>query len=644
MQRAVYLLPEILWLYSQLRRKPMKKVLKGTGVAPGAGLITLTLGVNIAPARAARPEATDLFGYLYQLVSRTFASITMDRVALAAVLMVCLWLCGRYLFHKPKGTGAGEYLLSGFFGGMMLLCTAVREQGTIAVLWANMFQLAKALMCFAGLTLMFLLLIRALREGLAWLGHDERKAWLERLDQRSSFWTICLVIAVAWLPHIIARYPGVLMWDSYMQIKQFMGQAERWANHPPFGTLLYGAVAMLGEATGHKNLIYFLFTLVQCACCIAVLSYSLQVMKRLRTPAMLRFAVLLIYALSPCYVGWQTVIAKDSSYVLLYMLLGTLMLECMFDRTAFFRGWKLALLAAASALLALCRHNGMAAVAMALIAMACALGRKHWKSAVKVILIGVVALAIASGAETLIQHSLDIKDRYIPDVMSLPFQQTARVVHLHQDEIPLQEAEVLDRVLDYENLAENYSSYYADSVKDSYRQTATAADRLAYWKVWLKQLLRYPVEYVDATLHMNGVLFDLRDNEPMYICFSDNSLYDDVYRWSFNDMTMYESEALIPLNSLNRTLTELYMDFDKIPLIGWIASMSVHSLGMLAMLYISWTTGRRKSMLWWLPNLLSFAICLFAPVVYLRYALPYICAAPLGLGAYFALDGKENKQ
>ena len=72
--------------------------------------------------------------------------------------------------------------------------------------------------------------------------------------------------------------------------------------------------------------------------------------------------------------------------------------------------------------------------------------------------------------------------------------------------------------------------------------------------------------------------------------------------------------------------------------------MSVHSIGMLAILYISWTNGRRKSMLWWLPNLLSFGICLFAPVVYLRYALPYICAAPLGMAAYFAQNQNNPKQ
>ena len=139
------------------------------------------------------------------------------------------------------------------------------------------------------------------------------------------------------------------------------------------------------------------------------------------------------------------------------------------------------------------------------------------------------------------------------DVMSLPFQQTARVVvKLHGEEIPQEEREIIDRVLDYDSLAEGYSDWYADNVKDTYRQTATAENRRAYWGVWWRQLCRWPVEYLDAALHMNGVLFDLRNNEPMYISFSDMELDTYVYPWSFNDMTMYDREALVPLNSAQR--------------------------------------------------------------------------------------------
>ena len=207
-------------------------------------------------------------------------------------------------------------------------------------------------------------------------------------------------------------------------------------------------------------------------------------------------------------------------------------------------------------------------------------------------------------------------DRYMQDVLSLPFQQTARVVKLHGEEIPGRSGRS-STALDYDSLAEGYNDWYADAVMDTYRQTATAEDRLAYWGVWWRQLCRWPTEYLDAALHMNGVLFDLRDNEPMYISFSDMALDTYVYPWSFNDMTMYDREALVPLSSAKRALTEWYMDFDKLPLIGLCASMSFNVLLTLALLYRCVTERRRNILPVFLPALATLLVCLFSPVVYL---------------------------
>lgn len=615
-----------------------KRKLIGEVFQIGAALLmTAALSLDLGVVRAARPEAVDLFGFVYQILARTFDSVKMEPVALAAVFAVCWCLCRRYLLHKPSGTAIGEYILCAFLAVLNLASTAARSCLTVAVLWSNGFQVIKAGLFAAGWFFWMMILLRALHDVVTNRKREElpnRLCWLEK---GNHFWKCFAVLLVAWLPHMIARYPGVLMWDSYLQINQFMGLTERWANHPPFGTLLYGTVAWIGQQLGRRNLVYAIFTLTQCLCFIAVLSYSLLVLKRLHTPGWLRLTALVLYAVSPCYVGWGTVIAKDSTYLILYLLMITLMLVCLFETERFFRQkWHIVLLGFDVALLALTRHNGMPVAAAAVGALAVICLKNNRKGALALVVCAVISLAGASGVESLIQKTLDIQSRYIPDVMSLPFQQTAMVALRHREEIPPEEAEIIDTVIDYYNLPQNYSWDYADGVKDTYRQEATAADRAAYWKVWFKHLLRYPVDYLDATMHMNGVLFDLQSNAPMYICFSDMEINEYVYPWSFNDMKMYESEPLRPLNSANRALTEGYMEFHRIPLLGMAGSMSFHTLLMIAMLYLTWTTGFKRSLVIWLPSLITMLICLFAPVVYLRYALPYLCASPLGVAAYMA--------
>lgn len=51
-------------------------------------------------------------------------------------------------------------------------------------------------------------------------------------------------------------------------------------------------------------------------------------------------------------------------------------------------------------------------------------------------------------------------------------------------------------------------------------------------------------------------------------------------------MTLYDSEAIKPLNSAQRLLTQWYFSFDDIPLIGWFASMGFTANMMLLMLYL----------------------------------------------------------
>lgn len=165
---------------------------------------------------------------------------------------------------------------------------------------------------------------------------------------------------------------------------------------------------------------------------------------------------------------------------------------------------------------------------------------------------------------------------------------------------------------------------------------------MLYSTIWWAQLKRWPTVYLDAALHMNGVLFDLQDNVPMYISFSDMKLDTYVYPWSFNDMEVYDREALVPLNSIQRALTEWYMSFDRIPFIGMFATMSFNVVLMLALYYISVTEGRRGAGLVWLPALVTFAICVFSPVVYLRYALPIVGSMPLGTAAYYAARQREE--
>lgn len=625
----------------------MKRSWKRGASAAAAALMAIAPALDMAVQRKALPDAVNLLDGLYQLVARTFAAVNMDGLTLSLLFAACMWLCRRYLFAKSGASGVGEYFLCAFLSLMMLLYHAVRTGDSLSLLWQNPFQIVKAALYMAGMYLLCLMLLRALEELLNRRQETTSPSgrvgrWFGRMPFWASFTTLCL----CWLPHLIIRYPGVLMWDSYAQIKQYIGEATRIATHPPFGTLVYGLVYQAGRLMGSVNIAYFIFTLLQSGCFIAVLAYSLLVMRRCGVPRRVRVLAMALYALSPCYVGWATVIGKDSAYLLLCMLLCTLLLELSRDPKRFLASWgRMAGLAGVLTLMMLTRHNGALVAGALLIALAILLvcrrlGHGAW---LRLIACAAVCALLTLGVEGAITRALHIQQVYLHDTLSLPFQQTARVVKLHGDELPAQEREIIDRVLAYDVLAEKYEPDYADAVKDTYRQSATAADRTAYLRLWAAHLVRYPVDSLDALLHMNGVLFSPQYNYPVYISLSDNALTDYVYPMSFNDMKLYEREALTPLNSAQRLLTQCYYDFDQLPVIGLFANMGFCVDGMLMLIYLSFTRHRRRGLWVWLPALVTAVGCLLSPVVYLRYALPVVCALPLGLGAYYLRDMSEGQ-
>ena len=128
--------------------------------------------------------------------------------------------------------------------------------------------------------------------------------------------------------------------DTVLQFQQYVYWRTRTTPHPPFGTVIYGEMIQHGFDTGYKNLIYFAYTLVKTTGFIAILAYSLLVMRRSRVPGFIRLLALTLYAISPIYVGWTTAISKDSSYLMMCMLAAVLALEFVQDMDGFLHSRK----------------------------------------------------------------------------------------------------------------------------------------------------------------------------------------------------------------------------------------------------------------------------------------------------------------
>ena len=115
----------------------------------------------------------------------------------------------------------------------------------------------------------------------------------------------------------------------------------------------------------------------------------------------------------------------------------------------------------------------------------------------KILVITAVIFILMAGIMPAVLRTANVQAGGIQEMFSIPFQQTARYVKDHPQDITQYEKEVLSEVLDFPNLAKKYNPLNADPVKDYYQKAHT----IKYWeylKVWFVQLLRHPFTYMEA--------------------------------------------------------------------------------------------------------------------------------------------------
>lgn len=612
----------------------MKKWGRAIAVCAAAWLMTLAVALDMSVVPKAKPDATDLWGIVYQFAARTTGSLTMDGFVITLLFALTALLCHKLLFARSGGVG--EYLLSGFFGLSGLICNTMRSCGSLAAIWENVFQLVKAAIVFGGWALIGLMGLRAIH----WLLHHPFRGALPGLWIRHPFAFPVAALTVLWLPLIIIRFPGVIHLDVVMPIRQYIGLDARANDFPAVGTLIYGLAYSFGQKTGNLNNGYFLLYLFQLASFVLVQGYLLWVMNRLRVPSVILLGTLALFVFSPIYGAWVTTLGKDACYMVWCMLLTGLLMEFYADKDAFLaRKSRLLLLAQCVVCLWLTRYNGKYIVAAAAVCMLAALRKKQ--AFLRCALPFVCAVVVSMGLNAVVIRALNMEELKFYDFLSLPFQQTARVASLHEEEIPQEERDIISTMIDFDRLAELYQPDRADSVKTTVSvQQRSKADAGAYLRVWLSQMKRYPLDYADAFFNMNYFMFDLQSNVPTYHSYADIERY--TYPYAFHETAFFNLEQIRPLLSAQLAFTQSAFDFDTVPVIGQFASMGFCSWMMIAMLYLG--RGRKGFFSVMLPSLMTAVMCMFCPEVYIRYLLPTMACLPLWFGGFFALEGKADEK
>lgn len=447
--------------------------------------------------------------------------------------------------------GLGSRLLALFLGVWYLFAQCAANTGDVVQPFLTHGQTLKAAVTALGMACVYALLIRGLE---ALLFTPERPLALARAQAllrlyREHTQAFCAAaLLLCWLPRIVCAYPVAMNSDTRSQIDQALGLEPLGAHHPVFGTLLLRLFMRVGEAVlsgGGAGLT--LCVLAQALLAAMILGYSQAIMRRLGAPRWLRAGALLLCGIGQAYGGNAAVLLKDVPYSYAFLLLA-----CEFARAAFLREPGYARSAghllrcwAAGVFLLLMRNNGvfvfLPVCALLLFGALRARDKRRAAHALAAALPPLLVFLAVSGA---VNASPDIRPASLREALSLPFQQTARYVTLHGEDIPQEEREIISGVLPYERIAKLYQPAVSDPIKALCPEDASFEDVAPYLRVWARQFLRDPLTHLQATFLQNALLLDPQTFN--IASFAGTGLSQDVMR----ALRMTRPQALDALSGL----------------------------------------------------------------------------------------------
>lgn len=314
---------------------------------------------------------------------------------------------------------------------------------------------------------------------------------------RSIITLWCLVTAF-WIPYFVAYFPGVYWYDTSWQLMEYYDPSVPFTDHHPFMmTYLYVGFAHIGKAL-FNNAIYGLYLLVLVQSLLSTLAIACTVCYtgKYNTPWKCRFFIAAFLTLFPIIPIMSMSLAKDTFNTPFFVFFSIAFCELWRTQGEILKSVSFNVFFILDVLaVSLTKKTGMYIIVLALLLLACFVV-KHWSCKIATIVLGSVPyLVVGIIVPTFILPALHIAPGESNEILAVPMQQVANVVHDHKDDLSAAEIDKIQQTyhMDIDQLQGAYCWYKADPIKG---QELSSKDVHALITTWMKQLVKHPGDMI----------------------------------------------------------------------------------------------------------------------------------------------------
>lgn len=442
---------------------------------------------------------------------------------------------------------------------------------------------------------------------------------------------LCIgILLIAWLPYVIALFPGGVTADASRHLAQFFGVGglELDTHFPYLEALLYGTLYELSlgiDPSGYLGV--FSMELVQIALGVFVFSTIIMELDKRGYPKPLVLGSLAFFALFPLIPVYIVSIGKDSVHALLFALFAVQLMALSGPSSSPNRKQPCALslpaLFLTATLIALFRNGSILIVVIALIAACLA------KRDIKLGAIGACVATAFCCFQFILVPLAGVVNEGPREMLSMPAQVIASQSAEELEAEAAQDdsvAALFNRPL--EALPDLYEPFLSDPVKDAL-VVETGSDAMALVRASLDAIAKDPVARIGAALATTygywypfyiGTYFI---EDAPYFCEGGHDWSQPEWFASVDDLAQRESnlkplQAVLHFMHFTPLLSLLYSPAAYLWLILFILGFSAYA-----------KSNQRQALLVAIPFVMLTLILIAGPCSSLRYALPCVFSLPV---------------
>lgn len=463
--------------------------------------------------------------------------------------------------------------------------------------------------------------------------------------KKSTFFVIWSIIFGAWIPALLASYPGMYGYDSIYQIRDYLAD-NVWLNHPPMHTYLLSlCVVDLGRVLGSHEAGMLCYSIIQMLCLSATFATIYTVYIRARAAKLVRRIVLLIFMFLPTNAIMSFSATKDVLFSAFFAL-AVMLLLLLAEKPDLIKSIKYDIsLCLIFFMIAVWRNQGLYVILLTFIVAILFM----WRYKKYIFAVFTTSILLILFYSNFICPWLGFREaNSIREMMSVPCVQLSRAMLYNEDELTKEECRLIkEYVPDYE--AYSYNSGISDLMKKTLATERIQDNPMEFIKLWIKVGVKCPITYIDAFARLTiGYWYpdmnyrDVQAFHPYWEYYSTGILYNfDEEKYLLLDQAPVKG-----FEWLHKEFYELSYenDYQSIALVSLLFSSGLSV--WLVIFYIA-VSIYRKEYKYLVPASFAFTFILtllLGPVVLYRYIYPIILTCPMLLVSLISFKMREDNK